>query len=1311
MHVLLLTCTCLYIILDMKVLQILFLLILPLVSAFDIEVTPGGTLLHENCSEPLGHFLCSCLDSIPDSEVTFHLLPGDHILSSKDQCIINNKTKFEMIGMGSTPHDTKILCNNFSLVFMWSENILISNIKMTDCGDFINERVSESYTQLIPFSYIVSKTRAVFMFFRSVNITLSQLNMQQSLGYSMIFLNPFGITNITDVHIENTTFENDPRCSSNYHTTKAADYLCTGSGMVTVYVNDPQGFIGSVNNSMILDRCNFSNNQVFYPQLALDVQYQALTTGYFNTRIPFVGEGVFSVYYVQRVFHVTTVVSNTKFNNNNSTICSGVSIFSVSSIESNTSFYNCEFEDNYLTFDENSERRAVGGIGFYFLLFDGVDRDIIVFDDDFTSDIELYKVSNCSFTRLNGAYGAAMHIEKVSPDRLTIIVRIEDCLFHEITANRGSALYAVDTTTSSLTFSGGSLHVIINNVKAIDNYLLPGTTLEISQVNDVTGVFFFVNCQCSLICTEQCYFTNNQPSALYGYSLVMRIFGRATFNNNTARLGGAICLHSSVLYIKAGSHIYFSNNKANERGGAIDITMTGTDVKSQRVCPIQFITDQSQQHPVQPIFLVSDLSNLTQHFNITFNNNTVSGELQSISSNLFYVCSWFTETLVLFPFDLQEPFVNNTRPSVYHSLFNFLPDTNPHDHIYVLAYVPCLCDEDGNYNVTQCLIDREVKHKNPVIPGRSFNLSIITLDEVGSVAFSTVLYAEVYHTSVADKELSLDDGQSRREFSAANHSCTEVEFTISMSSSSKPGEGILALSSDRPTELKIHFNISECPVGFDFSKTGCVCSDFFSNVNNDILCDSNTGTIQRVQTKSWFAAIGDDLLYVELCLPTYCNGLTRTFSLDTPDVLCENNHAGRACGACFNNFSRVFGSDTCKKCDNAWLATIVLYAILGIVLVLILFALKITVTLGMINGLIFFCNFMSINEQLFFNTKRSNFSFLRAFISLINLDLGFEICFYDGMTQLAKSGLQFVFPLYLWLLMIVIIFVPKRISISIPAHTVQVFATLFLLSYAKILHAVIDILIYTDISSSNQGSILAWRPDPTVSYLTDGHVALFIIALLFLIFFVVPFALILTFPNRFMRYRLMNYFYPLVDCFAAPFKDNYRYWFGTRAVLLIYLALTEAVLFSNEQALLLSNIFVIGFFAFAQTFILPFKTRLSNVLDLLFMGILLILCIVTHILYQGDNDIYSAVNVLGYFAFVLFCFIVIYHAYDYRIKNTKTGELLHYKLFQVQRDCLLRCKFFKSLNHSQDQDNGFTLCEQDLEEYNQFRESFLKYND
>ena len=45
---------------------------------------------------------------------------------------------------------------------------------------------------------------------------------------------------------------------------------------------------------------------------------------------------------------------------------------------------------------------------------------------------------------------------------------------------------------------------------------------------------------------------------------------------------------------------------------------------------------------------------------------------------------------------------------------------------------------------------------------------------------------------------------------------------------------------------------------------------------------------------------------------------------------------------------------------------------------------------------IFFCNIMSINEKLFFNTNQ--FSFLRVVFSLVNLDLG-----YDSLMRCLKS--------------------------------------------------------------------------------------------------------------------------------------------------------------------------------------------------------------------------------------------------------------------------------------------------------------------
>jgi len=39
-----------------------------------------------------------------------------------------------------------------------------------------------------------------------------------------------------------------------------------------------------------------------------------------------------------------------------------------------------------------------------------------------------------------------------------------------------------------------------------------------------------------------------------------------------------------------------------------------------------------------------------------------------------------------------------------------------------------------------------------------------------------------------------------------------------------------------------------------------------------------------------------------------------------------------------------------------------------------------------------------------------------VFIAWLNLDIGIETCFYDEMTAYSKTWLQFVFPVYIWLL-------------------------------------------------------------------------------------------------------------------------------------------------------------------------------------------------------------------------------------------------------------------------------------------------------
>jgi len=86
------------------------------------------------------------------------------------------------------------------------------------------------------------------------------------------------------------------------------------------------------------------------------------------------------------------------------------------------------------------------------------------------------------------------------------------------------------------------------------------------------------------------------------------------------------------------------------------------------------------------------------------------------------------------------------------------------------------------------------------------------------------------------------------------------------------------------------------------------------------------------------------------------------------------------------------------------------FALAGIVFVLLLLIFKFTVAAGTINGLIFSANIVAVNRSIFFPPNETNI--LTVFIAWLNLDLGIETCFFDGIDAYIKTWQQFVFPLY-----------------------------------------------------------------------------------------------------------------------------------------------------------------------------------------------------------------------------------------------------------------------------------------------------------
>ena len=227
------------------------------------------------------------------------------------------------------------------------------------------------------------------------------------------------------------------------------------------------------------------------------------------------------------------------------------------------------------------------------------------------------------------------------------------------------------------------------------------------------------------------------------------------------------------------------------------------------------------------------------------------------------------------------------------------------------------------------------------------------------------------------------------------------------------------------------------------------------------------------------------------------------------DAQCAQFRTGTLCGACQSNFSLSLGSSRCIDCPGYWPAVLVLIIIAaifgGIVLVALILLLNLTVAAGTLNGIIFYVNIVNANIQTFLLSSRP--SFFSVFISWLNLDIGLDTCFFEGMDSYLKTWLQLVFPTYVMFLVVMVIVISeqsKRFSYIIgKKNPVATLATLILLSYGKILHTIIAALSSAVLKypgpNGQYNKVTVWLPDATVEYLKGRHIVLFLAAILILL--------------------------------------------------------------------------------------------------------------------------------------------------------------------------------------------------------------------
>ncbi len=468
---------------------------------------------------------------------------------------------------------------------------------------------------------------------------------------------------------------------------------------------------------------------------------------------------------------------------------------------------------------------------------------------------------------------------------------------------------------------------------------------------------------------------------------------------------------------------------------------------------------------------------------------------------------------------------------------------------------------------------------------------------------------------------------------------------------------------------EVNVTFLPCPDGFILVETECKC-DRRLNVFN-VSCNVDTRTIKREENNFWVMAIYDNYSYQGLLLHNarcpfdFCIETAVEINLKDPDIQCNHNHSGILCGSCRDNFSLALGTLHCLPCSNAYLALIPALALAGIALVVFLLLLQLTVAYETINGLVFYANVVQVNRDIFFPPGDTNV--LTVFIAWLNLDLGIETCFCDGMNAYAFIWLQFVFPFYVWFLIGFIIFLSRyslRISRLLGDNPVSVLATLFLLSYSKILRTIIAALSRTVLQYPDDGSYqYVWLYDGSVPYFQRiDHILLGVFAISSLLFLFLPYTILLLTSHWLQAhsdwkvFSWINKLKPFIDTYHGPFKKESRYWTGflllVRCVLFLIFAFNTL---GNASINLLTIISVtVGLMALAWLQNRLYKEMYNDTLEASFILNLCIFAAATYHIRETkerqDKLAYTSVGI----AFVIFTCIVLYHIFR-RIPLPKQG--------------------------------------------------------
>ena len=1114
------------------------------------------------------------------SDTIFMFLAGTHSLRGVFN--VQNISNVSLVKYGTTElENPEIVCNPGT----HSSGFFFSNVS----------RINMESLSFFGCGHLVHGTSAAISVDSVTDISVSSLQVSHSVGYGLFAWNSYGLTTIS---FSNFTYNSRGgnlalyyfNCSSEATKTRSLVSIISsffGHGVAqnhTVLSPGITAFICCTNISLEINRVTAFNNTVYDSRavggnMAIILRNRTnlisntvtITNCHVEAGISHYGGGIFLSF---------EVVPATPVNNSLAQI---VKIERTNLISNTVTITNCHVEAGishygggiFLSFEvvpatpvNNSLAQIVkiertnlisntvtitnchveAGISHYgggiFLSFEVVPATPVN-----NSLAQIVKIERTNFSR-NHATGEGGGLYIITHEVVTLLhpvglITVADCVFDSNTLdNRLSAGVALHVNSHNI--PGYAEHVQPQYQLKLNRSTFTNSSLLGSDSGTASGAVSVFHSQ-SGVHVQDCVFNwNNVTGLSVGKSNII-FSGEITFEGNKGTNGGGLLMcDRSFLYLTPYTNVSFVGNHATGTGGGIYVS--GLCLESIPECFYQFS---------RSILSIEDMP-LLKTVSVSFANNTAGLAGSAIYGGSVDYClvmnPWAYTTKIILGFKL------------FYKVFDVTHEETDYSYITSDPYEVCFCTDFPFVEV-----HRSVKTvQRTLYPGSTFTVMAVVVGQRNGTAPGAV-------KAIAGTNTSLGSLQTTQDVTV---NCTPLNYTVYTSLSRTKIELRVQHSrlSPAPT-LKINrtfvqVNLMGCPIGFVLSSGMCTCSEALAG-KPGIDCILEPYPTIRRSSYSWVGyhnssdAGKSGIIYQKYCPSGYC--YVGPVDINSSEVSFEQNaqcahfRVGLLCGSCPPNMSAIFGSPKCEVCSNKFLSLIIALAVAGVLLVAFLNLSNLTVTSGEINGLAFYANVMQITLK---NISKTDYNrdVIFSFISWLNLDLGVRTCFYNGMDAFAKVFLQFVFPTYLFALAFLIIFLCRkyqRLANCMGTNAVKVLATLFFISYAKLLRIIILVFNVSIVTYPDNSSEWRWTEDGSILFARGKHLAL-VVCGFGAVCFSLPFTAILTFHPCMQRsskkcFKWIHRLKPLLDAYSGVYKDRYRFWTGLLLFARLCLFLTFAV--------------------------------------------------------------------------------------------------------------------------------------------------------